>query len=207
MKICSNCKLEKLITEFSKCTSATDGLKYQCKTCLNSSYKNYREKNKEKVKNSQRKCISKNPDKYKEMRKLSKLKNKQRNSDRDKLYRQINIEKFKEKERLYRIENAEKIKKSKSEYKKRNRGKINAATAKRWTSKLKATPKWITKEHLVEIENLYIEAKRLESIDSIPRHVDHIIPLQGKIVSGLHVPWNLAITTAEDNIKKGNKLL
>jgi hypothetical protein len=91
-------------------------------------------------------------------------------------------------------------------WQKANPGKVNAAVARRAATVLKATPPWLTTQHFVVIERFYVEAARLQAIDGIKRHVDHIYPLQGKAVCGLHVPWNLQILVATDNLVKHNKM-
>lgn len=64
-----------------------------------------------------------------------------------------------------------------------------------------ATPNWCDKDELLAIHN-----KRKEmSNGDIKYHVDHVIPLRGKLVSGLNVPDNLRIIPAKENVKKGNR--
>lgn len=67
------------------------------------------------------------------------------------------------------------------------------------------TPLWLTTEQKLEIESIYYLAIRLEEETGIKHHVDHITPLKGKNISGLHVPWNLQVITAKKNLSKGNK--
>lgn len=56
------------------------------------------------------------------------------------------------------------------------------------------------------MEELYDLAQRRTIITKIPWEVDHIIPLQNKIVCGLHVPWNMQVITRSENRTKSNKL-
>jgi hypothetical protein len=68
--------------------------------------------------------------------------------------------------------------------------------------KRQATPKWVNKDYI----NLIYENCRSMSIQQgINYEVDHIVPLKGETVCGLHVPWNLQIITEKDNGKKRNK--
>lgn len=80
-----------------------------------------------------------------------------------------------------------------------------ARQAKRHASKLQATPVWLTKKHLEEIKEVYKRARYLTKITGEQHHVDHIVPLQGLEVRGLHVPWNLQVLKAKDNLSKGRK--
>lgn len=86
-----------------------------------------------------------------------------------------------------------------------NTEKYKASGAKRRAAKLNATPKWLTKQDYVEIEDIYWQSKEYNRLLYDIFHVDHIIPLQGKNVCGLHVPWNLQILTEKENLSKNNK--
>ena len=68
-----------------------------------------------------------------------------------------------------------------------------------------ATPDWAYKNHRVEFENLVWLREDLRTITGEDYHIDHIIPLAGKDVCGLNVPWNLQILPADLNLKKSNK--
>ena len=80
-------------------------------------------------------------------------------------------------------------------------GKGAASARKRQASKLERTPSWANDQLIAAY---YKEAKRLEELTGIQFHVDHIIPLQGELVSGLHVETNLQLLPAQENMGKSN---
>lgn len=81
-----------------------------------------------------------------------------------------------------------------------------ASDASRRAAKYHATPKWLTKEQKKAIADVYAEAAIRTAETGVSHVVDHIIPLRGKTVCGLHVPWNLRAITSAENSKKGNRL-
>lgn len=88
---------------------------------------------------------------------------------------------------------------------KNNPAKVNARTARRYVAKTQATPKWLTADDHWMITEAYELAKLRQRILGGTWEVDHIVPLRGKKVSGLHTPWNLRVVQANENRKKSNK--
>jgi hypothetical protein len=95
------------------------------------------------------------------------------------------------------------------EYTKRSRARnpalIYFSNAKRHAAKLQRTPSWLNAGHWLEIECVYKYCSSLRAI-GLDYEVDHIVPLQGKTVSGLHAPLNLQVITGVENASKGNRL-
>lgn len=92
-----------------------------------------------------------------------------------------------------------------SAYRKANPHKVNALTADYAASKGLRAPKWITKAQRNQIREFYETASNRTKETGVPYEVDHIVPLRGTNVSGLHVPWNLQVLTKSENVKKHNK--
>lgn len=67
------------------------------------------------------------------------------------------------------------------------------------------TPAWVSDDEKWMIEEAYSLASLRSKLTGIDWHVDHVIPLKGKFVSGLHTPYNLQVIPALLNLRKGNR--
>lgn len=87
------------------------------------------------------------------------------------------------------------------EWYRNNRGKNRAKTVQYKLAKINRTPPWAD---LDAIRAISVEcARRRAAGENVV--VDHIVPLRGKYVSGLHVHQNLRIIPHDENARKGNK--
>jgi len=170
--------------------------------------KKWREANKEKCKAYRRAHYLKNKAKVQAINKKYQIQNAETVGLYKKEWRRINSDKVKAKAKNWAELHPEKAKGHRETYRIKNPGQVNAITAKRRAAKLLATPKWLTEDQFKEICEYYILAKELQwlSDPTDPLEVDHIVPLRGKKVSGLHVPWNLQILPKSLNCSKNNKL-
>jgi hypothetical protein len=223
-KKCACCGEVKPATEFSPSKQNKDGLRSYCKPCARAKIKAYYEANPDKRKEMARKTFQKhgkayyekNKDKvkayYEENKEVLLAKQKQRrldNPDKAKEHSKRSYEKNKDKVAARMVDyyqnNKDRINAYCAEYRQENKFKYAALASKRKAAQLLRTPKWLSEEQLKEIETEYALREWCSEVMGEEYHVDHIVPLQGKKVSGLHVPWNLRVIPASENLRKLNK--
>lgn len=132
-----------------------------------------------------------------------------RNADLE--YASRNREKYKQRASEWYYSNKDYVLKMSKERSKQwrnnNKDKNCSKSNKYRASKLNATPKWVDEEHKWLIDEVYHLAQIRSKATGICWHVDHIVPLKGKEVCGLHVIDNLQVLPASVNISKGNRLV
>lgn len=181
----------------------------------------YYNKNKESILSSKREYYQNNKEHTLETNKQYRNAHKEELDKKQKIYRDTHKLQIAQYSRRWRMSNTKKLKTLKYKYHQDNKESIIAKVAqwrknnpekalalsnKRRAGKLQAIPQWY--DHDI-VQSIYYLAKEMELATSaagypIKYHVDHVIPLQGELVCGLHVHTNLQILTAFENLSKYN---
>lgn len=186
VKRCSCCGLEKAHSDFHKNKSKADGMNEQCKVCRSIGYK----KSRDKVLAYQKEYYQENRD-HKINYQIAYAKdNKDTVADYQKSYRQNNKEALAEYHK---------------QYWQNNRGVLRASFARRRARQKNAYCEWLDSQY---VKDLYSNAREAtELFGTCVFHVDHIVPLQGDTVCGLHNQYNLQVLPDWENLKKSNRLI
>jgi len=187
MKTCTKCGRNKPLSEYHSDISKKNGVRNDCKSCVLARRAAYVADNKEKVAASDSAYKKRNRLKYNQLSKQTYERHKEKVLAHQRTYYQ----KIKERKAAYAKQYFEA---NKSEYTKR--------VAKRRAALLRASPKWANS---AIISFLYATRLYLTEATDEVWHVDHVVPLQGHDVCGLHVHNNLRVVPATFNLAKGNK--
>lgn len=203
-KVCKKCGVLKGEDEFYKAKHCRDGLHGSCKSCMKKDVGRYRDENKEIIAKKKKKDYDKNRDVILRQKREYSVKNKDIIAVRNSRWRTANKESESELKKKYYRDNREAILKAKKDYHTQNKDRLCCRASKQRASRLKRSPAWADKWI---IGQYYIMASKLSIIHDEVFHVDHIVPLQGEFVSGLHTHNNLQIITASENQAKRNKFV
>jgi hypothetical protein len=214
-KTCKRCAQTKQLSFFHKHKNMSDGHLNFCKSCHYEQKKANRLANPESRKKeyarlrdrqgfmTMEEYIAKrneNPKGRKTSQKEYALRNKDKIREYQKLYEKLNREKITSR----KAETIGKRREVKRLWVKNNIGAVLASSAKRRSAKLQRTPSWLTEFDHLKMKCYYQVASMRSKESGQNWHVDHIIPLQGENVCGLHVPNNLQIIPAIENMRKNN---
>jgi len=185
MKVCTVCQQEKALERFSPNAGCVGGRSTQCKDCQAARKRAARLANPDAVRAQERASIEK--------RREAK-----RGACREWYVRNREARLATEKARYAR--DSDRIKTVNQEYRRNNKEKVYAWNGTRRAVLRNACPPWVDKD---QISAFYDLAADLTSETGVRYHVDHVIPLAGKTVCGLHVPANLQVIPAAANLAKG----
>lgn len=186
-KKCTKCRVEKETTEFYPRKGGKFGVRADCKECAIARAVAWGKAHPAERNAQNKKWRDAHPDEF-----------------RDMVYawNELHPERAAENRKAWAAENPDKIRGAVDKYQLENPAKTKAISAKRRADKVKASVEWANNFF---IEEAYELAKLREKITGIKWHVDHIIPLKGKGVRGLHWEGNLQVIPAKVNMSKGNR--
>ena len=209
-KACSSCKTVRELSFFAKNKRASDQLCSKCKVCQqtyrdatrerkSATDKGYREKNADAIRTKKKAWVQAN----REWKRASNRKWAEANPEKAKQslidWKDRNPGKTTQFVKDWAAANPDRYKALAKDSRTRNRHLINARTATYRARKIKATPVWADPRKIAEF---YVTADALNMWTGEWHHVDHIVPLRGRTVCGLHVESNLQVLTQSENCKK-----
>ena len=101
--------------------------------------------------------------------------------------------------KMWASKNPKKVRLARNKWEASNQHRRRESGMRRYCAQTNQTPAWLSPAHKAEIEGMYLFCSIFKGYQ-----VDHIVPIRGKMVAGLHVPWNLQVLPALENQRKSN---
>lgn len=202
MKKCKACGIEKETLEFNKHSTTKDRLQQKCKPCHRAESRAYAAAGDRSLRLANcREWYKNNKEKAAATASLWYQNNKERSAASARKRYAKNPKPMLEATKRWEKKNPEKRKAIAKRYALANPSRLTSYTARKRAEKL-AMPKWANQFFIHEAYRL--SALRTKML-GIKYTVDHIVPLYGKTVCGLHVENNLAVIPHATNARKGNR--
>lgn len=206
-KSCCECKLNLDTSLFYVHKETKDGFGICCKNCIKLINKTKYSKNKENYSKKSHAYYLKNSGAIKNKASEWGKENKEKKEASHKKWRDSHKEKLRAYSKQYLTVPENKYKKYEagSRWKKNNLDKVSAYAQNRRAKELQRTPPW-AKEIMDDYMKMLCKFRdSLTKHTGIKQSIEHTIPLQGKLISGLHLPYNLEIMSLSKNAEKQNK--